>query len=109
LSGVSNGADFALAMAVGRPDLFGAVLPFSAGVPMLKFERKPGLPRVYLAAGELEPPFAAVTRQAQALLSASGAEAVFTSYPSGHDFLMWELALVTYIPQVFPAGTGALN
>jgi enterochelin esterase-like enzyme len=108
LFGFSSGAAFGLDMAVTHPELFAAVLPFSAGMPMLKPAPNPGLPRVYLAAGLLEPPFAAVTRQAQVLLQEAGAKAVFTFYPSGHDILMWQLALVNYIPQVFPPGTNAL-
>lgn len=109
LFGFSNGADFGLEMAVAHPELFGAVLPFSAGgLPLAKPVPTAGLPRMYLAAGELEPPFGAVTRQAQSMLREAGAESVFTSYPSGHDILMWQLALVNYVPQVFPPGTGAL-
>ena len=63
---------------------------------------------MYLAAGELEPSFAVVTHQAQGLLRDAGAETVFTLYPSGHDILMWQLALVNYAPNVFPPGTDVL-
>jgi enterochelin esterase-like enzyme len=108
LFGFSSGAAFGLDMAVNHPELFAAVLPFSAGKPMLKPAPKPGLPHVYLAAGVLEPPFAAVTRQSQDLLREAGAETEFTLYPSGHDILMWQLALVKYVPRVFPPGTNAL-
>jgi enterochelin esterase-like enzyme len=108
LFGFSNGADFGLEMAVVHPELFGAVLPFSAGMLMLEPVPKKGLPHMYLAAGELESSFAVVTHQAQGLLREAGAEAVFTLYPSGHDILMWQLALVNYAPNVFPSATDVL-
>jgi enterochelin esterase-like enzyme len=102
LFGFSSGGAFALNMAVVHPELYAAVLPFSVGVPIGTLLPTPDLPRIYLAAGELEPSFAATTRQAQGVLHEAGAEAIFTSYPSGHDILMWELALVNYLPAVFP-------
>jgi enterochelin esterase-like enzyme len=102
LFGFSSGGAFALHMAVVHPELYAAVLPFSVGVSIGTIAPTPNWPRIYLAAGELEPPFLATTRQAQAQLHEAGAEATFTSYPSGHDIVMWELALVNYLPSVFP-------
>jgi enterochelin esterase-like enzyme len=62
------------------------------------------VPRVFLAAGELELFFAARTSTAYRELRAAGADAAFESYLSGHDELMWRVALVHYMPEVFPPG-----
>jgi len=100
--GFSNGADFVLAVTLRHPELFGAALPFSAGVPLNEAPRAQPLPHVFLTAGEFEPSFAAVTKKAYQQLLNNGADAVYTSYVSGHDALMWEVALTQYIPRVFP-------
>jgi enterochelin esterase-like enzyme len=101
LFGFSNGAVFALAVAVEHPELFGTVLPFSAG-DFMEAPRSGPLPRVFLAAGEFEPGFLAANRKHHKVLRSAGADAALESYMSGHDSLMWQVALVHYMPRVFP-------
>ncbi len=100
--GFSDGADFVLANTARHPELFGAALPFSPGMQMKEAPHAQRLPHVFLAAGELEPLIAAVTKQAYRQLLKSGADTVFTPYVWGHDPLMWQVALIHYMPHVFP-------
>ena len=100
--GFSNGGAFVVSLAFAHPELFAHALPFSvAGSP----ERVPtgvALPRFLFAAGRLEPNFRINTKTMHDNIRAAGGDAAFTDYASGHDTLMWELALATYLPQVFP-------
>jgi len=92
-----------LALVTRQPALFGAALPFSAGWTTLQVAPHAGpLPRVFLAAGQLEPPFLQATRHDYESLREAGADAVLESYVSGHDQAMWQVALVQYMPRVFP-------
>ena len=61
------------------------------------------LPRFFFAAGELEP-FLIMTRAAEARVRSWGAATSFEVYRSGHDPLLWSVALVDVMPHVFAAG-----
>jgi enterochelin esterase-like enzyme len=98
--GYSNGAAFVLSLTQEHPQLFGAALPFS--VATWAGHLAGPMPRFFLAAGELEPAFSARTQGVYQQLRDAGASAVFKSYMSGHDSAMWTLALVNYMPDVFP-------
>jgi enterochelin esterase-like enzyme len=103
LFGYSNGADFVAAAAVNHPELFAHVLPFSTGM-RIQGPRPDAvdLPRFYFAAGELEP-FITSTRAAHEAVQSWGAASSFDVYRSGHDALLWSVALVDIAPRVFPA------
>lgn len=98
--GYSNGAAFVLSLTQEHPQLFGAALPFS--VAAWAGHLAGPMPRFFLAAGELEPVFLERTQGVYQQLHDAGASAVFKSYMSGHDWAMWTLALVNYMPDVFP-------
>lgn len=103
LFGFSNGGVFVLALVTRQPALFGAALPFSAGWTTLQVASHGGpLPRIFLAAGELEPEFLQAARHNYEVLREAGADVVIESYMSGHDQAMWQVALVHYMPGVFP-------
>lgn len=100
--GFSNGGAFVLAAAYAHPELFSTALPFSVAASD-DLTPSPGpLPRIFLAAGQLEPVIAARTSSVYRALRAAGAKAAFEAYMSGHDSLMWDVALVHYMPEVFP-------
>jgi predicted esterase len=80
--GLSNGAVFTLAVVVQHPELFGAALPFAAG-DFIAAPRPGPLPRVFLAAGELEHRVLAANRKHHEVLRSAGADAVLESYMSG--------------------------
>lgn len=101
--GFSSGAAFALAAALQHPEIFADALPFSIGVPEMPARPAGALPRFHLVAGELEPAFLAMTRSAHDIIATWGADATLSVYRSGHDQLMWEVALAQLIPRVFPA------
>ena len=89
--GVSAGGEFALAMGLRHPDLYGAVFSGSPGGGY----RPPGvmpssIPRTYLVAGTLEPFFLEnATRWAVALRDA-GADVVMSERVAGHGNPLWE-------------------
>ncbi|MEV0389528.1 alpha/beta hydrolase-fold protein [Nonomuraea sp. NPDC050643] len=88
--GVSAGGEFALAMGLRHPDVFGAVFCASPGAGF----RPPGvmsgsIPRAYLVAGTLEPFFLEnATRWAVALRDA-GADVVMTERVGSHGGAFW--------------------
>jgi enterochelin esterase-like enzyme len=99
LFGFSNGAAFVSTVAVRHSDLFAHVLPFSFNLPKIEASRKPAA--YHFAAGELEPMFLATTRAAHEQLRATGVSTVLRTYMSGHDPLLWELALSEVLPTIF--------
>ncbi len=88
--GVSAGAEFALAMGLRHPDLYGVVFAASPGGGFRPPEAMPGpLPRTYLVAGTREPWFAEnATRWAEAMRDA-GADVVMTERIGDHGDPFW--------------------
>jgi enterochelin esterase-like enzyme len=88
--GVSASAEFALAMGLRHPDLFGAVFCASPGGGLQPPAEMPtSFPRTYLVAGTLEPWFLEnATRWADALRD-SGAEVVMTERVGDHGDPFW--------------------
>ncbi len=88
--GVSAGGEFAVAMGLRHPDLYGAVFSASPGGGYRPPEAMPSLlPRTYLVAGTLEPFFLEnATRWAVALRDA-GAEVVMSERAAGHGDPLW--------------------
>jgi enterochelin esterase-like enzyme len=88
--GVSAGGEFALAMGLRHPDLYGAVFCASPGGGLQPPAVLPSsLPRTYLVAGTLEPWFLAnATRWADALRTA-GADVVLAERVGDHGDPFW--------------------
>jgi enterochelin esterase-like enzyme len=88
--GVSAGGEFALAMGLRHPDLYGAIFSASPGAGYRPSEPMPiPLPRTYLVAGTQEPFFLDnATRWAVALRNAN-ADIVMNERVAGHDDAMW--------------------
>ena len=89
--GVSAGAELALAMGLGHPDIYGVVFCASPGGGYRPPAVMPGsLPRAYLVAGTLEPFFREnATRWAVALRDA-GADVVMTERVGTHGEAFWQ-------------------
>lgn len=100
LFGFSNGAAFASAAVARHPDVFAYALPFSFNLPRIESAKELG-PAYFFAAGELEPHFLATTRNAHERLAESGTRSSLRVYMSGHDLMMWQLALSEYLPEIF--------
>jgi enterochelin esterase-like enzyme len=97
VAGVSASAEFALAMGLRHPDLFGAVSA-SPGAGYRPPSAMPGiLPRVYLTAGTLEPFFLdTATRWAEALRTA-GAAVQFSEQVGDHGDPFWQAEFVKMV------------
>jgi len=94
-AGFSNGATWAITAAQRRPDLFGAVAAFSAGVVPQRISgvgRSAGI-RHYLAAGTLEPGFRRSTRQWADRLARAGLPFRHEEWIGGHDQVWWQQQL----------------
>ena len=91
-SGFSNGAGWAIAAAQRRPEVFGAVAAFSAGVVPQRISREARSAKIrhYLAAGTLEPGFRRATRQWAERLQRAGLPCRHDEWIGGHDHLWWE-------------------
>jgi enterochelin esterase-like enzyme len=101
-SGFSSGAGWTIAAAQRRPDMFGAVAAFSAGVVPQRISREARSAKVrhYLAAGTLEPGFRRATGQWAERLQRAGLPCRHEEWIGGHDNLWWE--------QQFPLALGWL-
>jgi enterochelin esterase-like enzyme len=88
--GVSAGGEFALAIGLRHPDVYGAVFCASPGAGYRPPAEMPGsLPRAYLVAGTQEPFFLEnATRWADAL-RAAGADVVMTERAGSHGDPFW--------------------
>ena len=88
--GASLGAEFALAMGLRHPDVFGSVLACSPGAGFRPPEVMANpLPRVYLVAGEDEPFFLDNATRWAGALQDSGATVVSKRRPGGHGGSFW--------------------
>ena len=88
--GVSAGGEFALAIGLRHPDVYGAIFCASPGAGYRPPAEMPGsLPRTYLVAGTQEPFFLEnATRWADAL-RAAGADVVLTERAGSHGGPFW--------------------
>lgn len=100
--GFSNGGSFSAGATLDRPDVFGAAIPMSVGVPSEKVPTDKSLARMFFVAGALEPSFLKGTTQAYEHAKSVGADANLKVYFSGHDWEMWKLALAEFAPLIFP-------
>jgi predicted esterase len=89
--GVSAGGELALALGLGHPDIYGAILCGSPGAGFRPTGAMPNrIPHTYLVAGTLEPFFLDnATRWAEALLDA-GADVVMRERVGSHGDALWE-------------------
>ena len=94
-SGYSNGAAWAIAAGQRRPDVFGAVAAFSAGVVPRRISGQARSARIrhYLAAGTLEPGFRGSTREWASRLGRAGLPCRHEEWIGGHDPIWWEQQL----------------
>jgi enterochelin esterase-like enzyme len=100
--GYSNGGVFAAYAGVEHGNEFAHSLPFSMGIAVARPSGHRSLPEFHFAAGKLEPGFIGTTREMHGLVKELGAKSTFDEYTSGHDSLMWQVALAEYLPRVFP-------
>ncbi len=89
LFGVSNGADFVLALSLDYPGLFGTVFAFSSGTAFCKYFAMGLTTHYYLAAGTLEPAFLTNTKVCADRLRLAGASVHMTTRVGGHDLPLW--------------------
>ena len=105
--GVSAGGELALALGLGHPDLYGAILCGSPGAGYRPPLKMPGtLPKTYLVAGHREEFFLAnAARWADALVSAGG-EVRFARRDGEHGTALWRREFPAMIEWAFPNGEG---
>jgi enterochelin esterase-like enzyme len=88
--GVSAGGEFALAMGLRHPDVYGAVFCASPGAGYRPPAEMPGsLPRAYLVAGTQEPFFLENASRWADALRAAGADVVMTERAGSHGDPFW--------------------
>jgi enterochelin esterase-like enzyme len=92
-AGFSNGAVWAITAAQRRPDRFGRVAAFSAGLVPGRIARQSQPVRHYLAAGTLEPGFRRQTSAWAARLERAGMACVYREWAGGHDDWWWRAQL----------------
>lgn len=91
--GFSNGAAWAIAAAQRRPEVFGGVAAFSAGIVPRRVARASHDVRHYLAAGTLEEGFRRSTLEWATRLRRAGVPCSHHEWPGGHDPFWWEQTL----------------
>jgi enterochelin esterase-like enzyme len=88
--GASLGGEFALAMGMRHPDIYGVVFSASPGAGFRPPAEMPGrLPRVYLVAGAQEEFFLENARRWAKALRKSGADVTMTERDGGHGGAFW--------------------
>lgn len=105
MTGNSNGAGFAAYIARAYPHLFGHVIPLSFGWSPTKDKwenMNPSTkPKMYFAAGQLEPGYMKETKALAKLLKNKGYK-IQETYPlAGHNHHMWQRVLVGYLQDIF--------
>ncbi len=105
IAGVSASAEFALAMAMRHPNLYGTAFAASPGAGYRPPSVMPRpLPRTYLAAGNLEPFFLEnATRWAEAM-RAAGADVVMRQRNGDHGDPFWQAEFVRMVDWAFGSG-----
>jgi enterochelin esterase-like enzyme len=91
--GFSNGAAWAIAAAQRRPEVFGGVAAFSAGVVPRRVAGASRDVRHYLAAGTLEEGFRRSTLEWATRLRRAGVPVSHHEWPGGHDPFWWHRTL----------------
>ena len=90
--GVSASAEFALAMGLGHPNIYGVVFCASPGGgyrPPYVLPKNSSLPRAYFVAGTLEPFFLENARRGATALRDAGAEVVMIERVGSHGGSFW--------------------
>jgi enterochelin esterase-like enzyme len=91
--GFSNGAAWAIGAAQRRPEVFGGVAAFSAGVVPRRVAGASRDVRHYLAAGTLEEGFRRSTLEWATRLRRAGVPCSHHEWPGGHDPFWWQRTL----------------
>jgi enterochelin esterase-like enzyme len=103
-AGFSNGAAWAIGAAQRRPDVFGGVAGFSAGmVPKRVAGASRGV-RHYLAAGMLEEGFRRSTREWASRLRRAGVPCSHHEWAGGHDPFWWRRTLPEALAWLLASG-----
>jgi enterochelin esterase-like enzyme len=104
VAGVSASAEFALAMGLRHPELYGTVFAASPGGGYRPPSPLPAaLPRVYLTAGTLEPFFLDNATRWTEALRAGGADVVMSEPLGDHGNPFWQAEFVKMVSWVFAA------
>jgi enterochelin esterase-like enzyme len=104
-AGFSNGAAWAIGAAQRRPDVFGGVVGFSAGmVPKRVAGTSRGV-RHYLAAGTLEVGFRQSTREWATRLRRAGVPCSHREWAGGHDPFWWRRTLPEALAWLLASGS----
>jgi enterochelin esterase-like enzyme len=91
--GFSNGAAWAIGAAQRRPEVFGGVAAFSAGIVPRRVAGASRDVRHYLAAGTLEEGFRRSTLEWATRLRRAGVPCSHHEWPGGHDPFWWQRML----------------
>jgi len=103
LAGFSDGAAWALATGLRNRERIGTVAALSLGwVQAADGVASDDRPRLYLAAGTLEPDFYHVTAQAARRAQGSSSPLRFETFASGHVLVAWQTMLVDALVWAFP-------
>ena len=107
--GVSAGGELALAVGLGHPGIYGAVLCASPGAGYRPPALMPGsLPRAYLVAGALEPFLLENAARRAAALGGAGADVVMSERAGSHGGEFWRQEFPLMVAWAFgrsrPAG-----
>jgi enterochelin esterase-like enzyme len=89
-AGFSNGAAWAIGAAQRRPDVFGGVAAFSAGIVPQRVAGPSRGVRHFLAAGTLEEGFRRATREWAERLRRAGVPYSHREWAGGHDPFWWQ-------------------
>lgn len=102
--GVSASAEFALAMGLRHPELYGTTFAASPGGGYRPPSPLPSvLPRVYLTAGTLEPFFLENATRWSDALRASGADVILSVQVGDHGDPFWQAEFVKMVSWAFAA------
>jgi enterochelin esterase-like enzyme len=100
--GASAGGEFALALGIRHPDVYGSVLSGSPGGGYTPTRELPGLlPRTYLVAGTLEPFFLDNAKRWAVALRDAGAEVVMKERLASHGSALWGAELPQMVAWAF--------
>lgn len=103
LAGFSDGGAWALSAGVRHADRIGAVAALSFGWgPAAQLVDIPNRPRLFFAAGTLEPDFHRLTERTARRAQASGGDVVFEDYTAGHTLLAFRSTLLDSLVWAFP-------
>jgi enterochelin esterase-like enzyme len=103
-AGFSNGAAWAIGVAQRRPDVFGGVAGFSAGVVPKRVASGSRGVRHYLAAGTLEEGFRQSTLEWASRLRRAGVPCSHHEWAGGHDPFWWQRTLPEALAWLLASG-----